>query len=134
MGSPTKLAGMSARLCNLVYLMPFREDRSMQRMKKIDIEEHFNAVGFEEYAKAFVSLIDSDAAEEINRKLADFDEIRLATMDKYGIDYVILSQTGPSVQTENDLALAVQRSRENNDFLARRIAENPTRYGGFATL
>jgi len=106
----------------------------MQKMKKIAIEEHFNAVGFEEYAKAFVSLIDSAAAEEINKKLADFDDIRLSIMDKHGIDYVILSQTGPGVQTEKDLATAIERARQNNDFLAQRIAEHPTRFGGFATL
>src|SRR5690625_7268479 len=101
---------------NLVCLMPYREEHSMQKMKKIAIEGHFNAVGFEEYAKEFVSLIESAAAAEINKKLADFDDIRLSILDEHGIDYVILSQTGPGVQTEKDWATATDRARQTNNF------------------
>src|SRR5690606_680254 len=72
----------------------------MGQIKKIAIEEHFNAVGFEDYSKSFVALIDNANAQELQKKLTDFDELRLAEMDKVGLDYVILSQTGPGVQAE----------------------------------
>lgn len=103
-------------------------------MKKIAIEEHFNGVGFEEYSKAFVSLIDKEEAQALGEKLADFDALRLQEMDKHGIDYVILSQTGPGVQVEKDVNIAIKRSKESNNFLAERIQQHPDRFGGFAML
>lgn len=104
------------------------------KIKKIAIEEHFNGVGFEDYSKAFVNLIDSEDARVIQEKLADIDELRLREMDKYGLDYVILSQTGPGVQVEKEPKTAIRRAKENNDFLAERIKRHPDRFGGFATL
>lgn len=106
----------------------------MSRIRKIAFEEHFSAVGFGDYSKAFVSQIAPQAAAELNARLSDFDSIRLEEMDKAGIDYVILSQTGPGVQVELDTAVAIARAQENNDFLAVQVARNPTRFGGFATL
>lgn len=106
----------------------------MSRVRKIAFEEHFNAVGFENYSKAFVSLIDPEVAADLGRRLADFDEGRIREMDEAGIDYVILSQTGPGVQVEKDAAVAIARAKENNDFLAAKVARNPQRFGGFATL
>lgn len=106
----------------------------MSRIRKIAFEEHFTGVGFEEYSKSFVSQIGSAAAAELGRNLADFDDLRLQAMDHAGIDYAILSQTGPGVQVEENVAVAIRRARENNDFLAKQIARHPTRYGGFATL
>lgn len=106
----------------------------MSRIRKIAFEEHFTAVGFGDYSKSFVSQIDPEVAADLGRRLADFDEQRLQEMDAAGIDYVILSQTGPGVQAEKDVTVAIARARENNDFLAQQIARHPTRYGGFATL
>jgi len=106
----------------------------VSRIRKIAFEEHFTAVGFGDYSKSFVSQIDPEVAADLGRRLADFDEMRLQEMDKAGIDYVILSQTGPGVQVEKDVAVAIARAKENNDFLAQQIARHPTRYGGFATL
>lgn len=106
----------------------------MSRIRKIAFEEHFTAVGFGDYSKSFVSQIDPEVAAELGRRLADFDDARLKEMDAAGIDYVILSQTGPGVQVEKDTAVAIARAKENNDFLAQQIARNPDRFGGFATL
>ena len=41
----------------------------MKRIKKIALEEHFNAVGFEDYSKAFVKHIDSADARELMARL-----------------------------------------------------------------
>ena len=106
----------------------------MTVMRKIAFEEHFSAVGFDDYSKAFVKHISTQGSSELNARLADFDDTRIELMDKYGIEYVILSQTGPGVQNEPDSATAVRRSRENNDFLAAQIDRNRERFGGFATL
>lgn len=106
----------------------------MTLTRKIAFEEHFSAVGFDDYSKAFVKHINTQASSELNARLADFDDTRIQLMDQYAIDYVILSQTGPGVQNEPDAATAVRRSRQNNDFLAAQIDRNRERFGGFATL
>ena len=59
---------------------------------------------------------------DLAARLVDFDEVRLGEMDRGGIDYVILSQTGPGVQAEPDAAVALRRARENNDFLVQQVA------------
>lgn len=105
-----------------------------KRIRKIALEEHFSAPGFGEYSKAFTQHIDAAVLADLRKRLIDFNDIRLAEMDRDGIDYAILSQSGPSVQAEPDAQLAIRRARENNDFLATQIAPYPERFGGFATL
>jgi 2,3-dihydroxybenzoate decarboxylase len=105
-----------------------------KRIRKIALEEHFMAPGFEEYSKVFLNNIDETSRMALARKLGDFDDIRLQEMDSGGIDMVILSQSGPGVQAEPDTALAISRAQQNNDFLAEQVARHPTRYAGFATL
>ncbi len=104
------------------------------RIKKIALEEHFMAPGFETYSKAFIQHIPKEQQEKLKMQLGDFDEIRLAEMDKNGIDYVVLSQTGPAIQAESSIQLGISRAKENNDFLAGKIAKHPTRFCGFAAL
>jgi 2,3-dihydroxybenzoate decarboxylase len=104
------------------------------RIRKIALEEHFMAPGFEAYSKIFTKHMDAAAQSYLASRLGDFDELRIAEMDKAGIDYAVLSQTGPSVQGEADLNTAVRRATENNDFLAKQIQRHPKRFGGFASL
>ena len=106
----------------------------MNRIKKIAFEEHFMAPGFERYSKAFLQFIDPATAADLGRRLTDIDTLRLEEMDKAGIALTILSQTGPGVQGEADTATAIRGARENNDYLASRIAKHPTRFAGFAAL
>ncbi len=106
----------------------------MPQVRKIAFEEHYTAPGFAEYSKAFVQHIPPALAADLGARLTDFDDVRLREMDAAGIDYVILSQTGPGVQAETDPVAAVRRARENNDFLAAQVARHPDRYGGFAHL
>ncbi len=105
-----------------------------KRIRKIALEEHFMAPGFENYSKAFTKHMDADARSYLASRLGDFDDMRIAEMDKAGIDYVVLSQTGPSVQSERDPSVAALRAMENNDFLAKQVARHPDRFGGFASL
>ncbi|MBP2302755.1 amidohydrolase family protein [Azospirillum picis] len=104
------------------------------RIRKIALEEHFTAPGFERYSKVFTSLMDSASQARLAARLADFDDQRLAEMDLAGIDVAVLSQTGPSVQAEPDTALAVRYAQENNDFLAGQVSRHPDRLAGFASL
>ena len=105
-----------------------------KRIRKIALEEHFSTPGFQGYSKSFTQHIAPDVLADLAARLADFDEQRIAEMDRAGIDYTILSQTGPSVQGETDPAVAMSRAKESNDYLAKQTARHPTRFGGFATL
>ena len=82
-----------------------------KRIRKIALEEHFSTPGFQGYSKSFTQHIAPDVLADLAARLADFDEQRIAEMDRAGIDYTILSQTGPSVQGETDPAVAMT-SRE----------------------
>lgn len=102
------------------------------RTPKIALEEHFSAPGFAEYSADMTRAIPPAVLAELGAKLTDFDEQRLADMDAGNVEYVVLSQTMPGVQAEADRAVAVRRARENNEFLAGRVARHPRRFGAFA--
>ncbi len=104
----------------------------MNRIPKIALEEHFSAPGFAEYSVGFTQLLTPRVRTELGARLTDFDDQRLAEMDAGNIEYAVLSQTAPGVQAEPDTALAIRRARENNEFLAGRVARHPKRLGGFA--
>ena len=106
----------------------------MTRIRKIALEEHFMAPGFQAYSKGYLQHIDAVVMADLAKRLADFDDIRIGEMDRAGIDFTVLSQTGPGVQGETDRAAAIGRARENNDFLAAQVARHPTRFAGFAAL
>ena len=105
-----------------------------KRIRKIALEEHFSAPGFQRYSKSFTQHIAPEVLRDLAARLVDFDGQRLEEMDRAGIDYTILSQTGPSVQGEESAQLAISSAAECNDFLAKQIARHPSRFGGFATL
>ncbi|MFB9269939.1 amidohydrolase family protein [Bradyrhizobium erythrophlei] len=107
---------------------------TVRRIRKIALEEHFTAPGFETYSKVFTGLMGAAAQSDLSSRLTDFDDIRLGEMDRAGIDVSVLSQTGPSVQAEVDVDAAIRKAADNNDFLARQIARHPRRYAGFASL
>ncbi len=66
--------------------------------------------------------------------LSDFGEQRLAVMDANGVDFVVLSLSGPGVQIEPDAAKATRLAKQCNDKLATEMQKQPQRYGGFAHL
>ena len=70
---------------------------------------------------------------EIEARLDDLGQQRLALMDEGGIDVQVLSVTTPALhnlEPEPSVALA----RQTNDLVAATIAQHPTRFQGFATL
>lgn len=106
----------------------------MGRIRKIAIEEHIMAPGFDEYTRSFSKHIDAAAAAHLAAQLSDFTGVRLDEMDAAGIDFAILSQAAPSVQAESDASIALAKAKRANDFLAEKIATRADRFGGFATL
>src|SRR6266853_5328511 len=103
-------------------------------IKKIALEEHFLSPGFEDYWQTTTGEITPDIFRLAVARLGEFGDLRLAQMDRDGIERAVLSIAGPGVQIERDAATAVRRAREANDFLAREIKKRPGRYSGFAHL
>ncbi|MBJ8345680.1 amidohydrolase family protein [Antrihabitans sp. YC2-6] len=67
-------------------------------------------------------------------RLYDRGPLRLEQMDAAGIDFQILSLFDPGVQDRTDVAQAIEHARLANDNLAETVRDNPSRFGGFATL
>ena len=95
----------------------------------IAIEEHY---WDPELTRTYTGL-EAARGGEIDKRLYDFDDLRIKEMDAAGVDIQVLSHGAPSTQKlPADRAAAV--TREVNDRLAARIATNPTRFAGFAAL
>ncbi len=101
---------------------------------KIALEEHF---ALED------RLVDLDRRlgggnfeswSDTRRRLLDIQDLRLAEMDRNGVEFIILSHTAPGIQELLDVDEAVELSRRANDYLAEEIAKQPDRFGGFAAL
>lgn len=103
-------------------------------MKKIVLEEHFSTSALAEYSADVVDFLDLEWFKYYKARLPEFDELRLAEMDKNGVDVSVLSATSPGVQMERDAHIAIAKAREANDFLAGVIQRHPTRFSGFAHL
>lgn len=70
----------------------------------------------------------------LTQKLADIHDQRLQRMDAEGVDYMLLSITSPCCQGEPDATKANKLAVTSNDWLAREVAHNPSRFGGLAAL
>jgi 2,3-dihydroxybenzoate decarboxylase len=103
-------------------------------VKKIAVEEHFLAPGFDTYWAPTVVDLPAERREDFFRRLTDFGETRLSEMDRAGIERAVLSLAGPGVQAERDTKTASRNARAANDFLAAEVAKRPDRYSGFAHL
>ncbi|MFD9665060.1 amidohydrolase family protein [Rhodococcus sp. NPDC059968] len=99
---------------------------------KIALEEHFITPDLVD--KVTGGLPDPAVWKQARRRLLDMTDLRLADMDDAGIDYSLLSVTGPAVQGETDPQAAVHMAREKNDFLAESIAPHRGRLGGLAAV
>lgn len=104
--------------------------------KLIAIEEHFLTAGIR--AAWAASPIGQEGTAgfdrgEIEARLDDLGEQRLALMDESGVDVQVLSVTTPSLhnlEPEESVLLANQ----TNNLIAATMAKYPARFQGFATL
>jgi|FEC22Drversion2_1045045.scaffolds.fasta_scaffold00895_14 2,3-dihydroxybenzoate decarboxylase len=108
--------------------------RAAASTPKIALEEHFSMPVFEQRGLVARPTSNDAIFADIERRLTDFGDVRLAAMDSGGIEMSVLSLTTPGVQGEKDTATAVRLAREANDFLAREVQKRPRRYGGFAAV
>jgi len=99
---------------------------------KIALEEHFSIEGMEKYTS---DVMNAPVFAEVMRRLVDTESLRIEEMDKAGIELSILSFYSPGIQAETDPDVAVQASKQANDFLCEKvIARHPDRYAGFAVV
>ena len=103
-------------------------------MRKIVLEEHFTTPTIAPYARDVVAMVDPTFGKYVGPRLLDFEELRIADMDKNGIDMCVLSANSPGVQVEPNQAVAVKNARAVNDLLAGYINKHPARFSGFAHL
>lgn len=105
-------------------------------MKLIAIEEHF--LTLEIRAAWAASAIGQEGTAafdrgEIEARLDDLGEGRLALMDESGVDVQVLSVTTPALHNLT-AEESVRLARLTNDRIAATVARNPARFQGFATL
>ena len=103
-------------------------------MMKIGLEEHFIIPEMLDYCLEYMPKVSTERKAKLIKVLSDLGEERLSAMDRAGLDYAVLSISGPGVQAEKNAMLAIKRAKQANDALAIAMLENPTRYGGFAHL
>ena len=98
---------------------------------KIGLEEHFAIPDTLSDSKGFLA----DATwPELESRLIDLQERRIAEMDRHGMQMMILSLNAPAVQAMHDARQATDAARRANDFLAREVAKRPERFQGLAAL
>ncbi|HSU78457.1 MAG TPA: amidohydrolase family protein, partial [Burkholderiales bacterium] len=98
---------------------------------KIGLEEHFAIRETLQDSKGFLA----DATwPELESRLLDIQERRLAEMDRHGMQMMILSLNAPAIQAIADAGKAGDIARRANDFLAREVAKRPDRFQGLAAL
>ena len=104
--------------------------------KLIAIEEHFLTADIR--AAWAASPIGAEGTSgfdrgEIEQRLDDLGEHRLALMDESGVDVQVLSVTTPALHNLEP-GESVTLARQTNDLVAATVAKYPTRFQGFATL
>jgi gamma-resorcylate decarboxylase len=97
---------------------------------KIALEEHFAI----EATLADSKVFGANVWDTLGPRLLDVQDMRLAEMDKHGIELMILSLNAPAVQAIHDVKRAISVAREANDALAAEVRKRPDRFAAFAAL
>ena len=98
---------------------------------KIGLEEHFAIAETLQDSKGFLA---DRTWPELESRLLDIQERRLAEMDRHGMQMMILSLNAPAVQAIADARKAADIAHRANDFLAREVAKRPERFQALAAL
>ncbi len=102
-------------------------------MKTIAIEEHFAVPTLRPEGTASAGAAGQFMAD-VNKKLLDLGDGRLADMDAAGIDLQVLSLSAIDGIDKADAETALSLVRDSNDLLAEAIRGHPRRFSGFAAL
>jgi 2,3-dihydroxybenzoate decarboxylase len=97
---------------------------------KIALEEHFAI----EATLADSKVFGAHVWEALGPRLIDVQDMRLAEMDRHGIEMMILSLNAPAIQAIPDTQMAIDVARQANDALAAEVRKRPDRFAGFAAL
>jgi len=97
---------------------------------KIALEEHFAIQATLGDSQVFGGHV----WDKLGPRLLDIQEMRLAEMDRHGVELMILSLNAPAVQAIHDVKRAVAVAKEANDVLADNVRKRPKRFAGFAAL
>ena len=114
--------------------LPGRSAVAVTRTRKIALEEHFSTAVLEKAGYVARPTHSDTVFADIERRLQDFDQLRLEAMDEAGVDMSVLSVTTPGIQGVTEAKMAVDLARQVNDFLAGQIQKRPQRYAGFAAV
>ena len=98
---------------------------------KIALEEHFAVEG------SFYNMDHYSApglAEDLTRRLGDIEDLRLAEMDRHGIELAVQSLNSPGVQGVSDIDQAIDLAVRSNNALAEQVEKRPGRFAGLAAL
>ncbi|TMH47276.1 MAG: amidohydrolase [Betaproteobacteria bacterium] len=98
---------------------------------KIGLEEHFAIRETLQDSKGFLA---DRTWPELESRLLDIQERRLAEMDRHGMQMMILSLNAPAIQGIADPRKAADIARRANDFVAREVAKRPDRFQALAAL
>lgn len=99
---------------------------------KIVFEEHMALQETLEDTRTFVG--EFGKWDELERRILDVGDARLAGMDKNGIEFAILSLNSPAIQGILDPNAAIALAKRANDHLAEAVAIHRDRFAGFAAL
>src|ERR1700750_1787910 len=98
---------------------------------KVGLEEHF---AIEDTINDSKGFLPERVWPELRARLLDVHDKRLAEMDKYGMQLMILSLNAPAVQAIPDAQRANDVARRGNELLAEAVARGPDRFAALAAL
>lgn len=98
---------------------------------KIGLEEHFAIPDTINDSRGFLP---EHLWPELQGRLLDLHEKRVAEMDKHGVEMMILSLNAPAIQAIPDPARADEIARKANDYLAEQVRKRPDRFRALAAL
>src|SRR5204862_7576714 len=89
---------------------------------KIALEEHFAIPDTLQDSKGFLP---EHLWPELQSRILDIQERRLAEMDRHGVQMMLLSLNAPAIQPIPDPRRATDLARRGSDLLARAVAKRP---------
>jgi predicted TIM-barrel fold metal-dependent hydrolase len=100
---------------------------------KIAVEEHFVTPELEDTIFGSIGW-DPEEWRRMADLLQETDAVRIAEMDRFGIEMSVLSLAAPCIQDIVDTGAAIAAAQGANDALAEVVAAHPDRYAAFAAL
>ena len=104
---------------------------SRTKIPKIAIEEAFTLPELAHKSSAYTG---PNGGRDLPVDLLDIHDRRLERMDASGVSFMVLSLTSPGPQDEASPEKAHALAQKANDYLAKEIEKNPSRFAGFASL